>query len=82
MTTTLDCPIAEVYSNPENVKAEICRIRELFGNKNTTQKQFKVIYSVLGLMTIHCPESLRSIVQLTLLETTRRQFYFILYIWK
>lgn len=74
-------PIAEVYSKKENVIDEIVRIREAFGNRNTTEAQFKAIFFALGAMVLYAPEAQRVLVESTLREATIRETYYRLHFW-
>ncbi|MEE9540816.1 MAG: hypothetical protein V3V85_04895, partial [Candidatus Thorarchaeota archaeon] len=56
--------------------SQIREAREIFGNTKTTEIQYDAMERALGFMYLHCPKNLLGIVYATLMEATRRRFYF------
>lgn len=74
--------ISDLCKDEKYCKEEILRIREMFGNKNSTQKHFEAAEQSLILMLIHCPEHLYYAVQATIDELSRRKVHFAFHIWE
>ena len=74
--------IQKLFEDKEYCYSQIREARELFGNVNTTRKQFDAMVRVLGFGYLYCPEEIRGIFLSTLDESVRREFWYISNVWK
>jgi len=62
--------------------SQLREARELFGNKNTTRKQYEAMEKVLALVYLYCPEEIQSQVLAIINELELRKNFFEIKIWK
>ena len=73
--------IKELYSDKKYCFTELQRVRQMFGDKNTTQKVYEAMMKGLFFMLLHCPEEIEDIVRCTIEEATTRELYYVMHIW-
>jgi hypothetical protein len=65
----------KLFKDEDFCKGEILEARKLFGNINATFDQYQNLIKGLMIMLVHCPDKLVTIVQATIKEAEKRQFY-------
>lgn len=65
-----------LYKNKDYCIQELLKSRNVFGNKNTTRKQYDAMQTCLAGMYLYCPEELQDHVYTHLLESEKRKFYY------
>ena len=69
-------PIHEYFQDKENCYTDIRLARKAFGSTLTTEDQYDQLEKALGIMYLHCPEEIMSIVEATIREAGWRRPYF------
>jgi len=69
-------PIHEYYQVKENCYKDIGEARKAFGNTTTTEEQYDAMEKGLGIMYLHCPEDISTIVEATIFEADYRRHFF------
>jgi len=70
-----------VYADKERCCEDLCLARELFGNRSTTESQYKKMQFSLGLILLYCPEEMKSLAEATIIEAGMRELYFHMNVW-
>jgi len=78
----MDNPIAAAFTDRAKCLESIHEARELFGNKSTTESQYTQMEKALALGYLYCPDDLKGTFERTLLEATKRRFWYEELIWK
>ncbi len=74
-------PVQEIFADDELCKYELLQVREKFGDKRTTRKEYKHLLNSCLLALMYCSEKMRAIAEATYEEAIRRQVYFDLHLW-
>ena len=69
-------PIHEYFQVKENCYTDIKLARDAFGSTLTTEDQYDQLEKTLGIMYLHCPTEIMSIVEATIREAGWRRPYF------
>lgn len=69
-------PTQELFRDKSYCYDEIRRIREVFGDKRTTRRQYDALMATVAFMLLNCDDSIYYLVLGLLEEATRRQLYF------
>ena len=69
------------FSDKDYVCDQLLIAHKAFGSKDTTRDQYDAMEKCLGLMYLHCPEDMSSLVYATLQEAVRRRVHFELHFW-
>lgn len=72
-----DKPYSGIYENIDYCRKELLLARELFCNKNITEKQFNAMLKGLKLLILYCPEEIKTLAKGTLMEAVYRKKYYL-----
>lgn len=74
--------LERVFSDKDKVYEVLNEARVLFGSRSTTEDQYEGMKRALGFALLYCPEELRELVVSTLDEAAKREWFFVLYVWR
>lgn len=66
----------EYYNKKENCFKDLVAARRLFGDKNTTKKQYEGMERALAFMYLYAPDEILTLVWGTIKEAGMRKVYF------
>jgi len=64
------------FQDKEYCYSELMKVREMFGNRNTTEKQYDNLQNFLGVLYFRCPDDIKDVVLATIYESQRRRIMF------
>lgn len=65
-------PIKELFSDDGYCKSEICKIRKLFGDRNSSLQEKNIALEVLAFMYLNCSNDMRELVLYQMKECESR----------
>ncbi len=69
-------PYFGIYDNEDYCIKELMSARDLFSDRNTTEKQYDAMIKAISLVVFYCPIKIKVFAEATIIEANMRRKYF------